>query len=37
MLAPAAVPDTPPEIRDRALAALRRVHDRCAAPGESWH
>ena len=37
LLAPAVVPDTPPEIRDRALAALRRVHDRCAAPGESWH
>jgi len=36
LLAPAVVPDTPPEIRDRALAALRHVHDRCAGPGESW-
>jgi hypothetical protein len=36
LLAPALVPDTPPEIRDRALAALRHVHDRCAGPGESW-
>ena len=36
LLAPAVVPDTPPEIRDLALAALRHVHDRCAGPGESW-
>ncbi|MEI6239937.1 MAG: hypothetical protein WCR51_06085 [Planctomycetia bacterium] len=36
LLAPAVVPDTPPEIRDRALAALRRVHERCAEPGEPW-
>lgn len=36
LLAPAVVPDTPPEIRDRALAALRHVHERCAEPGEPW-
>lgn len=36
LLAPAVVPDTPPEIRDLALAALRHVHDRCAEAGEPW-
>lgn len=36
LLAPAVVPDTPPEIRDRALAALRHVHERCAGRGEPF-
>ena len=30
LLAPAVVPDTPPPIRDRAVAALRRHATRCA-------
>lgn len=36
LLAPFAVPGTPPEIRDRAAAALEHIHRRCTDAAEPW-